>query len=123
MMKSLLSATAALFAASAAIVPAVAAEGPGHAKTEASADQYAGMSVYDASGQEVGVIEKVEVAADGSEQAIVSVGGFLGIGSKKIAVPASELTLNAEGTGYTTSMTVEEIETAPAYEADKSKSM
>jgi hypothetical protein len=122
MMKSLLSATAAVFAASAAIVPAVAA-GPGHAKTEASADQYAGMSVYDASGQEVGTIEKVVVAADGSEEAIVSVGGFLGIGSKKIAVPTSELTLNADSGGYTTSMTVEEIEAAPAYEADASDAM
>ena len=130
-MKTLLTATAAAaFAAGASILPAAAQDTPQYTEempAEASGDEtvsgYIGKSVYDATGQEVGTIDDIVLADDGTETAILSVGGFLGIGSKKIAVPTSDLTLSAEGDGYTTSLTVEEIEAAPAYEAEEASPM
>jgi hypothetical protein len=62
-------------------------------------------------------VEEVITGDDGSEQAVVSVGGFLGLGSKKIAVSTSQLTAKDDGTGYTIAMTAEEIEAAPEYAA------
>ena len=129
-MKTLLTAAAAVFAAGASILPAAAQDTPQYTEEmpagvpgDETVSGYVGKSVYDASGQEVGTIDEIVLAEDGTETAILSVGGFLGIGAKKIAVPTSDLTLSAEGDGYTTSLTVEEIEAAPAYEADESSPM
>ncbi|WP_425408954.1 PRC-barrel domain-containing protein [Hyphococcus sp.] len=102
----------------AAETPSYANE-PASVEAEASATQSAeleGQNVFDANGQPVGTVEAIEVAADGSEDAILSVGGFLGLGAKKISVGVEELEANADGSGYTISMTAEDVEAAPAYE-------
>lgn len=78
--------------------------------------QLEGQNVFDANGQPVGTIESVTTAEDGTEQAILSVGGFLGLGAKKISVGVDELQPNADGSGYTIAMTAEEVEAAPEYE-------
>ena len=75
-----------------------------------------GSAVYDSSGQQVGSVDEIITGADGSEQAVISVGGFLGLGSKKIAVPVSQLTPKDDGSGYTTTMTAEDIEAAPEHQ-------
>lgn len=80
-----------------------------------SSSEMVGASVFDSSGQQVGTIEEVTTVEDGSEAAVVSVGGFLGIGEKKIAVVTSDLQPASDGSGYTLAMTAEEIEAAPAY--------
>jgi sporulation protein YlmC with PRC-barrel domain len=85
--------------------------------TEASAD-IVGKAVFDANGQEVGTIDEVLVGEDGTEQAVISVGGFLGLGAKKISVPASDLQPSEDGSALMISMTAEEIEAAPAFEAE-----
>ncbi len=131
MFRELFAATAsAALIAGAAIAPAAAQDMPQYtqgaetdpaATTDASA--YVGASVYDSAGQEVGVIDEIVTGADGSEQAVLSVGEFLGIGSKKITVPTAELTAKDDGKGYSVSLTSEEIESAPAYEADASEPM
>lgn len=118
MTKLLTTVSAAAFLFGVGVAP-LAAEGMGNPANEGSGEQSAqleGKAVYDASGQQVGTVAKVETAADGTEQAILSVGGFLGIGEKKIAVSKSELQPNADGSGVTLSMTAEEIEAAPAHE-------
>jgi hypothetical protein len=74
-----------------------------------------GMGVFDSKGAQVGVIEEIVVAEDGTEQAVILVGAYLGLGAKKIAVPTSDLTLNADGKGYGIALTAEEIEAAPEY--------
>jgi hypothetical protein len=74
-----------------------------------------GMGVYDANGQQVGVIDEIIVAEDGTEQAVISVGTYLGLGTKKIAVPTLDLALDVDGARYTTTMTADEIEAAPEY--------
>jgi hypothetical protein len=113
MMKALIAsvaATALLSGAAFAQTDAGAAD-----PAAAASEQRVGMGVFTSDGQQVGVIESIETAEDGSETAIVSVGTYLGLGSKKISVPASDLTLNADGNGYTTALTAEEIEAAPEY--------
>jgi sporulation protein YlmC with PRC-barrel domain len=80
--------------------------------------QLEGQNVFDANGQPVGTVETVITADDGSQQAILSVGGFLGLGAKKISVGVDELQENADGSGYTLSMTAEEVEAAPAFQGE-----
>jgi sporulation protein YlmC with PRC-barrel domain len=126
MMKSLLSASAVALLASAGLAPVAAQDTPEYTQETPAEEmapavdssQFIGKSVYDATGQEVGLVEEIVTAADGSEQAVVSVGGFLGIGAKKITVSTSDLTANADGTGYSISLTADEIEAAPAYETE-----
>jgi len=121
MKKSLLSASVASLIISLGV--ASAQETPGYtqepaAETQASAmdaAQLEGQNVFDANGQPVGTVESVVTADDGSQQAILSVGGFLGLGAKKISVAVEELQPNADGSGYTIAMTAEEVEAAPAY--------
>jgi hypothetical protein len=85
---------------------------------EASWDQTAQLSVYDADGNVLGSVDEITIEADGAEYAIVSVGEHLGLGAKKIRVPLSELTLRDDGAGYSTQMTLEQIEATPAYEPE-----
>lgn len=96
--------------------PATLEESPDLQQAPDQGTQLVGQSVFDSNGQEVGIVEDVVTGDDGSELAVLSVGDFLGIGPKKISVPASELQPNAEGTGLTIAMTAEDIEAAPTYE-------
>lgn len=100
--------------------PATLGESRHQQKAPDQSASLVGQSVVDASGQEVGTVEEVVTGDDGSELAVLSVGEFLGIGEKKIAVATSELQPNAGGTGLTTAMTAEDIEAAPAYEGGES---
>ncbi len=83
----------------------------------ASASQRVGMAVYGANGQQIGVIDEIVKAKDGSEVAVISVGTYLGLGAKRIAVPMSSLTPTADGKGVTIALTAEEIEAAPEYKS------
>ncbi|MDX6750922.1 PRC-barrel domain-containing protein [Geminicoccaceae bacterium 1502E] len=47
--------------------------------------------------------------------AVVAVGGFLGIGEKRVAIPWEEFQEGAEGDTYILSMTKEQLEQAPAF--------
>lgn len=116
-MKSLLAISAAALAISAAIPAVAQTETTAPAATEAAGSaQLTGSAVFDASGQQVGTVDEVITGADGSEQAVISVGGFLGLGAKKIAVPTSQLTAKDDGTGQTIAMSADEIEAAPEYQ-------
>lgn len=122
MKKSLLSASAAslivsLGYASAQDTPSYTEEPAGQTQALGmDTAQLEGQNVFDANGQPVGTVEAVVTADDGSRQAILAVGGFLGLGAKKISVSVDELQPNADGSGYTIAMTAEEVEAAPAYE-------
>lgn len=128
MKKSLLSASVAsmVLGLGAAACAQETDEASSYANESVSADvtadtsaQIEGQNVFDINGQPVGTVETVVAAEDGSQHAILSVGGFLGLGAKKISVSLDELQANADGTGYTISMTADEIEAAPAYEGEE----
>jgi sporulation protein YlmC with PRC-barrel domain len=63
---------------------------PEHA---ASVEEVLGADVVNAAGEDVPDIEDVVLDQNGGYHAILSVGGFLGIGEKKVAVPLDQLRL------------------------------
>jgi hypothetical protein len=71
-----------------------------------------GKDIKDAKGDDIGEIEKVE-----GDTVIVGVGGFLGIGERKVALPWKELTMSGTGeeAKITTSMTKDQLKTLPEY--------
>ncbi len=68
-----------------------------------TSDDIEGASVYGASDETVGEIDRLIMSADGKvEQVVINVGGFLGLGEKPVAVTFDELQIlkNADGTDY-----------------------
>ena len=89
--------------------------------TGMSADDFIGTTVYGANDENVGEIEDVILATDGNavEAVILDVGGFLGIGSKSVAVSMDNLNFMADGDGNSylyTPFTQEQLEAQPAYD-------
>jgi sporulation protein YlmC with PRC-barrel domain len=81
-----------------------------------SPEKLIGANVVNASGDEIGEIHDLAVDPDNKiSHAIVEVGGFLGIGSKFVAVEVDQLQANAAGDGYMSTLTKEELETNAEY--------
>jgi sporulation protein YlmC with PRC-barrel domain len=55
------------------------------------ASRIIGSAVYNDKDQKIGSVDDLVVGADKSLQAVLSVGGFLGMGSKMVAVPFDKL--------------------------------
>lgn len=87
------------------------------AGSEVRGDWVLGARVYTPDQQMIGSIEDLILDLDGGQvnAAIVSVGGFLGFGSKEIAVEWSELEINYDANEVTLGITREEAEAAPEY--------
>jgi hypothetical protein len=87
----------------------------------ARASKLMGSNVYKGD-TSIGAIEDVLVDLDhGSLKAFVlSVGGFLGIGNKLVAVPISQVKLGTEAK-FTTELTKEQLTNAPAFDPSKLK--
>lgn len=85
-----------------------------------SADDFIGTTVYGANDENVGSIDDVILSQDGKVEAvIIDVGGFLGIGSKAVAVDLDNLTFmtDADGDHYLyTSLTEEQLKAQPEYD-------
>ena len=77
-----------------------------------------GKDVYDAAGKKVGSIDEVVPATGQVRDAVLSVGGILGIGAKKVLIPASDIERGNEGR-LVISMTQEQLDKLPEYEAPK----
>ena len=64
------------------------------------ASKLVGATVYNENGQSVGSVDDLLIGQDHKiDQAVVSVGGFLGIGSKLVAVPFDQLKIEHSTTG------------------------
>ncbi|MGH8168746.1 MAG: PRC-barrel domain-containing protein, partial [Woeseiaceae bacterium] len=76
-----------------------------------TAQELSGKSVVTATGDEIGEIGEIGYSATHQERvATVEVGGFLGVGEKRIAIPLSELEPGEDDTSVQTSLTRESIE-------------
>jgi len=90
--------------------------------TTLTAEQLQGAPVYDANDERVGDISELVVAADGTiTEAVIDIGGFLGIGAKPVALNFEQLQVMAEdadGSGVRIQLnaTEEELEAMPEYE-------
>lgn len=82
-----------------------------------TADQLLGADVMNAAGDSIGEIEDLVVDTNNKvSKAIIGVGGFLGMGTKNVAVDLSELKPGTDQKGFVTAMTKEELKTLPEYE-------
>ena len=83
-----------------------------------------GASVTNANGDSIGKTSDVLVAKDSKavDAVVIDVGGFLGIGSKSVAIPLDKLTIGARpDEGVKTAMTKEQLEALPAFEGRKAE--
>jgi hypothetical protein len=80
-------------------------------------DKVEGTDVYSASGESVGSIERVMIDKVSGKvaYAVMSFGGFMGIGEDYYPVPWSQLTYDTNLGGYRTNITKEQLDRAPKY--------
>jgi sporulation protein YlmC with PRC-barrel domain len=86
-----------------------------------NAEKVHGTTVYNAQGEKLGSIEDLVLdKIEGRVQyAILSFGGFLGMGDKHYPLPWAALKYDTRKGGYIVNLDKEQLETAPAYEADQ----
>ncbi len=79
-----------------------------------------GTDVYNAEGEHLGSIDDIVIGKrDGhAEYAIMSFGGFLGMGEKFHPLPWESLTYDTDRGGYVVNVSREQLEGAPNYAAD-----
>jgi sporulation protein YlmC with PRC-barrel domain len=81
------------------------------------AKQLQGKSVVNAQGAKLGSVNKiVQNRANNSLDAVVSVGGFLGMGAKKITIPVEQLQLQGDKLAWSQSMTKDQLKQQPAFQ-------
>ena len=75
-----------------------------------------GTDVIDASGETIGTIKEV-VQGPGAAEAVIGIGGFLGLGQYEVALPLNDLSYEAEAEAIAVTLTREELEAKPEYDA------
>lgn len=107
------------------IVPAdnmIARDGYAVAEREAlTAEKLTGARVYDATDADIGEVSKLILGSDGQiTEAVIDVGGFLGLGEKPVALPLTDITILRETDGddirVYVSQTKEQLEAMPDYQ-------
>jgi sporulation protein YlmC with PRC-barrel domain len=104
------------------MVPAFAADNM-QTQDELRTSQIVGAKVYNNANDNIGSVEDIILKADGSmDEVVLSVGGFLGIGDKYVAVPYSDLKIGRDGRSLkvTTDATKESLKALPDYKFYKS---
>jgi sporulation protein YlmC with PRC-barrel domain len=85
--------------------------------SEMRGEEIVGQNIYGTNGEEIGEIDNVVMSQRGSTpEALVGVGGFLGLGERNVAIPLNQIQM--EGDRLTTSMTKEEIGAMQEYDAN-----
>lgn len=88
-----------------------------------ASDKVEGTKVFDPTGERIGTIERilVEKRSGKVSYAVLSFGGFLGMGEDHYPLPWSKLNYDESLGGYRVDLTREQIEGAPHY-ADEDES-
>jgi putative membrane protein len=84
-----------------------------------SIEEVLGSRVVNQAGEEVATIDDLVIDQSGQQYAVLSVGGFLGIGDKKVAVPLDELQLSEDEVYLMTAATEEQLEQMPEYDEEQ----
>lgn len=84
-------------------------------------DRVQGTTVYDQDGEKIGTVEKVMIDKISGEvaYAVMSFGGFLGMGEKHHPLPWDVLDYDKSKDGYRVSLSKDQLEKAPNYEANR----
>jgi sporulation protein YlmC with PRC-barrel domain len=89
---------------------------PGGLKKQAfQSKDLKGKNVYDPAGKKVGSIDEVVPQQGQPRDAVVAVGGVLGIGAKKVLIPATDIERMDDGR-LVVAMSENQIEKLPEYE-------
>jgi sporulation protein YlmC with PRC-barrel domain len=85
-----------------------------------SSDRVEGTSVYNLSGDKLGSIETLMVDKQSGQvrYAVLSFGGFLGMGTERYPLPWSSLQYDTSQDGYVVNIDKKMLEDAPSYDAD-----
>jgi hypothetical protein len=85
-------------------------------------DKVEGTAVYGADSQKIGTIERVMIdkISGRVSYAVLSFGGFLGIGDDHYPLPWQSLKYDTNLEGYVTGITQKQLEDAPKYGNDNS---
>ena len=83
-----------------------------------SSEKVAGTAVYNSAGEALGSVEEImlDKRSGTAKYAIMSFGGFLGMGSKYHPLPWSLLKYDTEKGGYVVNLDKRQLEGAPAYD-------
>jgi sporulation protein YlmC with PRC-barrel domain len=104
-------------ARTAAVTPAEPAAGTQSWYSAMRGQELVEETLYGPNGAEIGEIENVVVGLDGrTASAVVGVGGFLGLGERRIAIPLDQIQRGPEDR-LTTTMTREQIGAMRAFDA------
>ena len=89
-----------------------------------SSEKVDGTAVYGRDGEQVGSVHHVMIGKrDGKvRHAVVSYGGFLGIGEDYFPLPWSELTYDERRGGYVVDRDVDQLKNGPRYRRDQEPS-
>lgn len=84
------------------------------------ADTLVGNDVYNKQSEDLGDIKEImlDMRSGRIGYAVLSFGGFLGIGEKLFAVPWDALTLDTEHKRFTLDVAKDKLETAPGFDKD-----
>jgi len=84
-------------------------------------DRVEGTTVYDPSGNSIGSMKRlmIDKISGRVAYAVMSFGGFLGIGTEEHAVPWGKLTYDTALGGYRTDITEQQLRGAPAFSRDR----
>jgi PRC-barrel domain len=77
-----------------------------------------GSSVYNEARDDIGAVDDIIIPRSGAPVAIISVGGFLGIGSRYVAIPLSEMQLGQNDRWTLPRATKEYLKTLPPFTYD-----
>jgi hypothetical protein len=80
-------------------------------------DKVEGTTVYDAKGEKMGSIERVMIEKRSGQvaYAVLSFGGFLGLGADYYPIPWASLSYDTNLGGYRTNITEQQLKGAPKY--------
>ncbi len=86
-------------------------------------DRVEGTAVYDRSGNRIGTVERVMIDKISGRvaYAVMSFGGFFGLGTTEYAVPWSMLDYDPRLKGYRTQITAEQLRDAPSLSGQRSQ--
>jgi PRC-barrel domain len=84
-------------------------------------DRVEGTTVYDPQGSNIGSIKRlmIEKMSGRVAYAVMSFGGFLGMGAEEHAIPWNKLTYDTSLGGYRTDITEQQLRGAPSYSRDR----
>ena len=84
--------------------------------SDLSADEVIGRDVVNMNGEDVGEIEDIVLDQNDAKFAVISVGGFLGMGDKSVAVSLDELKLGENDAILMSEATEEQLKDLPEYD-------